>query len=347
MEFRLPAIHHTRSLSVLLLFIISLLATPFFIQPACSDVAPELEITATTDKYTYNVGETIQVTGTLTLNGSLIPDGLVAVQVNDPSDDPAPEVVMRTLATPIPPDNLTFEIVEVVLLDTQGNPKDAFSRGAYLTPEVTILNGGTVSRDATLTFNIFDVDMVSVVVQRITPPPISPGLNIITPFSIPIPYTASLGEAIVCVNAYNRLPEEGGTPYCPEASATFTIAGGHTSSQSTSGGQVQTTGSNGTFNLEFKLPSYGGTELGVYRVYLTSRTGGRPDTLLLAFEIKLKADLNGDGVVDIYDIVNVAKAFNSRPGDPNWEPRADLNDDDVVDIYDVVAVALDFGKTVG
>ena len=60
---------------------------------------------------------------------------------------------------------------------------------------------------------------------------------------------------------------------------------------------------------------------------------------------RLQGDLNGDGIVDIFDVVTVSIAFGSEPGDPNWNQAADLNNDDVVDIYDVVTVATNFGKT--
>jgi len=59
----------------------------------------------------------------------------------------------------------------------------------------------------------------------------------------------------------------------------------------------------------------------------------------------LLGDLNGDRIVDIYDIVLVSLAFDSRPEDSNWNPDADLNDDNTVDIFDVVTVAMNFGKT--
>ena len=56
-------------------------------------------------------------------------------------------------------------------------------------------------------------------------------------------------------------------------------------------------------------------------------------------------DLNEDGTVDIYDVVIIAAAFGSKPGDPNWNPVADLVQDDTIDIFDVVVVAKNFGKT--
>ena len=59
----------------------------------------------------------------------------------------------------------------------------------------------------------------------------------------------------------------------------------------------------------------------------------------------MRTDLNGDGVVNIIDIYKVAKAFGSKPGDPNWNPIADLDENGIVNIIDIYKVARDFGKT--
>ncbi|MFX0206688.1 MAG: dockerin type I domain-containing protein, partial [Candidatus Hodarchaeota archaeon] len=56
-------------------------------------------------------------------------------------------------------------------------------------------------------------------------------------------------------------------------------------------------------------------------------------------------DLDGSGRVDVIDIVIVALAFGSRPGDPHWNPYADINQDGVVDIQDIVILAIHFGET--
>jgi len=56
-------------------------------------------------------------------------------------------------------------------------------------------------------------------------------------------------------------------------------------------------------------------------------------------------DINKDSIVDIFDITTVALAFNSKPGDSNWNPVADINSDNIVDIFDIVVVALHFGET--
>ena len=53
-------------------------------------------------------------------------------------------------------------------------------------------------------------------------------------------------------------------------------------------------------------------------------------------------DLNGDGFVDMYDIIIVAAAFASQIGGPGWDPRADTNDDGLIDIFDLVFIAIHF-----
>jgi hypothetical protein len=69
---------------------------------------------------------------------------------------------------------------------------------------------------------------------------------------------------------------------------------------------------------------------------------------------ELTGDMNGDGIVDIQDIVICALAFGSaaedNPETPwdetlNWNPNADLNNDELVDIVDLVIIAIHFGET--
>jgi hypothetical protein len=57
-------------------------------------------------------------------------------------------------------------------------------------------------------------------------------------------------------------------------------------------------------------------------------------------------DLNGDGIVGILDIYILAKAFKSKPGDPNWNEVADVDRNGVINIVDIFMVAKEFGKTV-
>jgi hypothetical protein len=55
-------------------------------------------------------------------------------------------------------------------------------------------------------------------------------------------------------------------------------------------------------------------------------------------------DLNHDLRVDMNDIASAAVCFGLRAGYPKWNPRADVTGDGVVDIRDIVAIARHFGK---
>ncbi len=60
----------------------------------------------------------------------------------------------------------------------------------------------------------------------------------------------------------------------------------------------------------------------------------------------IPGDINGDGVVDVYDLIIVASAYGSTPSDSNWNPNADINGDETVDIFDLILVASHYGETI-
>ena len=75
---------------------------------------------------------------------------------------------------------------------------------------------------------------------------------------------------------------------------------------------------------------------------------GSSDGTILLWEVipipsepeKIASDVNRDGVVDIFDLVFVAKAFGKT--EPN---DADVNGDGAINIFDLVLVASNFGNT--
>lgn len=56
-------------------------------------------------------------------------------------------------------------------------------------------------------------------------------------------------------------------------------------------------------------------------------------------------DFDGDGDVDIVDIMQVASRWNTSIGDPNYDPTYDLNGDGDIDIVDIMMVAAQWGRT--
>jgi hypothetical protein len=64
------------------------------------------------------------------------------------------------------------------------------------------------------------------------------------------------------------------------------------------------------------------------------------------FTVTTEADLNGDGVVDIGDIILAAAAYGSTPGDANWNPRADFAPvKGRIDLFDLVTMLSHYGET--
>jgi len=62
--------------------------------------------------------------------------------------------------------------------------------------------------------------------------------------------------------------------------------------------------------------------------------------------INANVDMNGDGVVNIEDIVFVAGAFGTVKGDMGYRAEADLDRNGIVDMRDLVIVALNYLHTI-
>jgi hypothetical protein len=64
-----------------------------------------------------------------------------------------------------------------------------------------------------------------------------------------------------------------------------------------------------------------------------------------AYSCTLIGDVNGDGKVDMKDLVIAGQAFGSYPEHPRWNPQADVNSDGKVDMKDLCIIASHFGDT--
>jgi len=61
--------------------------------------------------------------------------------------------------------------------------------------------------------------------------------------------------------------------------------------------------------------------------------------------VTIPGDIDGNVMVDIYDLVNICVAYGSRKGDSQYDPNLDINCDGKIDIYDVVIACANYGKT--
>jgi hypothetical protein len=69
-----------------------------------------------------------------------------------------------------------------------------------------------------------------------------------------------------------------------------------------------------------------------------------PDALEMHVRWWNAADMNYDGVVDGADLIKLAMAFGTEPGDADWNPEANLQFDGQINVFDVVAFKKQFGK---
>lgn len=62
-------------------------------------------------------------------------------------------------------------------------------------------------------------------------------------------------------------------------------------------------------------------------------------------KIKMQGDINGDGIVDVFDLSIVGTAYGSFEGMPAYDPEADINKDGLVDARDLAVVTINYGNT--
>jgi len=302
-----------------------------------------LNLTVATNKQTYNSLEKVLITGNVTVDGSPVSDALVAVEIDDPKNQP---FAARTLSTgPNDTGPWNVEISEIIICDRNGNPKYVFPRGEYLGYKITVKNNMASSCSVIITLTLFYANSAPFVMlipysgslgpsQAKTIGPIWP--------AVLIPSDAVTGEAMAYASAYNKLPKDGGFPYCLEKLAIFNITSGTSSASIDTDLMAGKNPPEGSYSLTIAFPSLT-TPPGNYTIYALTYHSPQVASNKITFELELTGDLYPDGKIDMRDIAIVAKAFGTVPGKPNWNPKADLNSDNKVDMKDIAIVAKLFG----
>jgi len=62
--------------------------------------------------------------------------------------------------------------------------------------------------------------------------------------------------------------------------------------------------------------------------------------------VGITGDVDGNDFVEVKDLLAIALAYGSSPGDPKFGPNLDINDDDFIDVKDILAAALNYGQTI-
>lgn len=304
--------------------------------------AANIYITVNTGKQTYGIGDQASIWGNVTfsagLGGGLIPDALVALEIDNPTGTP---VIIRTHTTGSLPAATTIGITSLNTCDQTGNPLTTFTRGTLAYFKALLYNSGTSPKYAEITLNIFDGRNVPY--EAFTP--FRGMLQVGTTTLLipdPIPQDISPGTATAYLNVFTALPSAGGFAYCLEASATFTV-----DSPLPAVTQPPPPPS-GFYNLTFLIDNYLRTRtlcLGNYTIFANTRYQTDTANATTTFEIVLTGDINRDGIVDILDAITLANSYGTKVGESRYNPIADLNHDSIVDIYDAITLANNYGRT--
>ncbi len=60
--------------------------------------------------------------------------------------------------------------------------------------------------------------------------------------------------------------------------------------------------------------------------------------------VTIPGDVDGNYVVNIFDVVKITGSYGKKRGDPQYNPNSDLDDNNVVNIFDVVICTGNYGK---
>jgi hypothetical protein len=296
--------------------------------------SPNVTLTLNMDKNRYLFEEKINVGGSFTGNGYPIKDALVAVEIKN-SDGIL--VAQRTLATSTFQVPCPLRITALAPCTSDGLPQKVFPVGSIAHFNVTVTNtGGAGNLNALIALNPYDSSNASLgVAYWLTT--IASGATVSWLPGIPLDNTASSGQAMVYASVLTGFVENGGVAESLESSAEFTIS--QSSQGSSAHVDLPPQGSYQTL-LDFHI----GQTPGIFTVYAGVAYMGKHAAQSTQIQMSIGGDINGDGVVDLRDLVLLALAYGSVPGDRRWNPAADINGDGVVGLQDLVWLARDYGK---
>ena len=300
--------------------------------------ASQIVVIVDTDKPTYSYRELVHVFSDIYYEGQPVSGGLVAIQVDDANNT----IMVRTATTASNLSNFEIEIISVIPCDQYGRPKNNFNKNSNAYFNITIKNNLPFSRNITLTVTAYDIDSTPLGIATLQTAIAGESVLGFIP-SILLPEWSSTGNATAYVSILTNWPKNQGYPYCPEKSASFTIDPAYSSSSQTIHQLNPSSAYSVTFRLPPHDPPYNCTYLISAGAFYQGYKGFANTTFTVEYQVV--GDFNSDHKIDIFDVVPVAFAYNSKPGDPEWDPTLDVAPSGEIDIYDVVKVAIQYGTT--
>lgn len=262
----------------LLLIVTALLTVPALYSDK-TVAAPLVSLTAATNKPSYYIREPVVLSGTINESGQPAMNYLVSIEVDSQSGDP---LLFRTILignpAPTPPQNWQALITAVYVKNssgTQTNSIGPIGHNIIMSLCATVQNNLLSQYSANVTGTVFDGNLlpIATVVTTII---MAPNQSRTVSWSIPVPEWAYSGEALVVVNLYNNLPEDGGTPLAPEVGYVFYLTRNSAIRTPYSVLPAADTSAQGQFGITFGMPPNAYTPSGTYNAYATAISPATP-----------------------------------------------------------------------
>jgi len=247
--------------------------------PLSARAYPVLNLKIFSNKNEYYMRESVNIYANLTETGTPLPNGLVGLQIDDATGT---HLVIRTL-NQSPSYNYQMEILELTPCDNHGTPKTSFKKGTLAYFNVTYKNNYVGTLYARIVINLYDRYMVPIGYSSISLQ-IGEGDVIEYRPSISIIAESHTGDAFVYANLYSDWPSLGGTPYCPEKSASFKITDGSPIDTRIVPAANIPPASYMSHQFAFRLSR--NPKVGTYHVYATSQYGAGTVSANKIFEVK-------------------------------------------------------------
>lgn len=320
-------------------------------------LTPNLNLTLNTDKNAYYYESRININGSFTANGYLLPDSLVALEIMGPNGSP---VVARTFQTSNDSILCPLKITALTPCDGFGDPESSFAVGDVAYFFVQWENVGPTDLTGVVSINPYDSSNASlgVVSTGIFAP--AGGSNwVILPFLLlyspdPLAITPpTSGTATVYASVWTNHTGYGGTPLSLESNATFTLTGTAQGKPASANPPPQGTYQASNWTVHFLKGIYSSKLPPNYTINVNAQYMGNAwsqnkiATQSKQIRITIAGDINVDGEVSLPDLTLLARAYNTKPGDKNWNLKADINGDGQVDLSDLAILARNYNKGAG
>jgi hypothetical protein len=261
--------------SIIILTLCFALPIAFFFVPASENATGPLMVSASVDKPSYYLRETVNITGDLLEFGSPAAWGLVSLEIRRPLPAvPVGEpVLFRTVTVGTPTETWRASITGAQLRDGNGNPINGAVVNSMVQIAANINNFITDSISGYIAVSLCDGNLIPIYAtySSLLLPGSSQTTVIFGP--IPIPAWAYCGRGLIFVDFLDDLPMNGGTAYTPELATEFYITR-NSEVQPVNRPPANSYGSStGKYSIAFQVSPSRDEIPEAYPVYVTARVG--------------------------------------------------------------------------